>query len=253
MMITLHEQNKNYQADLSRPLDISVPIQAGNKNPSCYGADPVRIETIESGDFVGSVEKGGSVNHQKLTITPHGNGTHTECVGHILADRTATITQCLTSFHSLALVISVSPERSSSGDQVITKKILQEKLKGPVSTSLVIRTLPNSEAKKSRHYTGTNPPYLESDAVAFLVRNGVQHLLIDLPSLDPEVDGGKLAAHKAFWNWPNEIRRNSTITELVYISDTIPDGLYLLNLQIISLEMDASPSKPILYKLTEVL
>jgi arylformamidase len=253
MTITLNEQNKIYQADLSMPIDISIPIQEGDKNPSCYGADAVQFKTIESGNFIGSVALGGSVNYQKLTITPHGNGTHTESVGHIIADSTATINRCLTTFHSLAHLISVSPERSLTGDQVITKKILEEKLQGSASPALVIRTLPNAETKKNRHYTATNPPYLESDAVAYLVFAGVQHLLIDLPSIDPEVDGGKLSAHKTFWNLPTGVRRNSTITELVFVPDTVPDGRYLLNLQIISLEMDASPSKPVLYKLTEVL
>jgi arylformamidase len=82
---------------------------------------------------------------------------------------------------------------------------------------------------------------------------GLDHLLIDLPSVDRESDGGKLLAHKAFWQFPERIRKNCTITELVYVADTIQDGLYFLNLQITSLEMDASPSKPVLYNLTEVL
>jgi hypothetical protein len=34
----------------------------------------------------------------------------------------------------------------------------------------------------------------------FLHESGIQHLLIDLPSVDKEKDEGKLLAHKAFWN-----------------------------------------------------
>ena len=62
-------------------------------------ADPVIFETIRSGNFIGSVREGGSVNYQKLHITRHGNGTHTECYGHILDDETATIHSCHTEFH----------------------------------------------------------------------------------------------------------------------------------------------------------
>ncbi len=79
-------------------------------------------------------------------------------------------------------------------------------------------------------------------------------MLIDLPSVDKEVDEGKLLAHKAFWNVKNvnevnaNARFNCTITELVFIDSEVADGLYILNLQIASFENDASPSKPVIYK-----
>jgi hypothetical protein len=116
-----------------------------------------------------------------------------------------------------------------------------------------MRTLPNADAKRTANYSGTNPPYLAHEAAAYLVQLGVNHLLIDLPSVDQEADGGKLLAHKAFWQFPGNIRKACTITELIFVDTAIADGLYLLNLQITSLEMDASPSKPVLYNLTEVL
>ena len=64
-----------------------------------------------------------------------------------------------------------------------------------------------------------------------------------------ESDDGLLLAHKAFWKYPDEVRSDCTITELVYIPDAIEDGLFLLNLQIASFDIDVSPSKPVLYKL----
>jgi hypothetical protein len=84
---------------------------------------------------------------------------------------------------------------------------------------------------------------------------GIKHLLIDLPSVDREEDGGRLAAHKAFWNVLDttnlnpEARVDCTITEMIYVNDAILDGSYVLNLQIASFENDASPSKPLLYAL----
>ena len=44
---------------------------------------------------------------------------------------------------------------------------------------------------------------------------------------------------------------DKTITELVYVHDSIKDGEYILQIQIISLENDASPSKPILYEIVK--
>ncbi len=252
MIIQVTFNNRTYRTDLTRPHDISLPLKEGNENPNCYHAEPVTIETIRSGDFIGSVQEGGSVNYQKLSITPHGNGTHTECYGHISVDN-ATINQCLTDFHFMAEVISITPEPTASGDLVISRQSLAEKIKNKTVQAIVIRTLPNVDAKRTAQYSGTNPPYLDHEAAVYLVELGVKHLLIDLPSVDRESDGGKLLAHKAFWQFPERTRKNCTITELVYVPDAIKDGLYLLNLQITSLEMDASPSKPVLYNLTEVL
>jgi arylformamidase len=58
-----------------------------------------------------------------------------------------------------------------------------------------------------------------------------------------------LAAHHTFWQYPAQPRTHCTITELIYVNNSIPDGLYLLNIQIASFEIDASPSKPVLYSL----
>lgn len=251
MIIDIQIQEKKYSANLAEPLDISLPLRKGQNNPNCYWADPVKFEIIESGSFIGSVAKGGSVNHQKITITPHGNGTHTECYGHISSDGVS-VTQALSQYHHLAELISVEPMKVDTGDFMITRKMLEEKILYKVP-ALIIRTLPNQADKRLRQYSGTNPPYLTEEAAAFIADSGIQHLVLDLPSIDKEVDGGKLAAHKAFWKFPYSTRTECTITELAYIDNAIADDLYLLNLQVTSLELDASPSKPVLYKLKEVL
>ena len=41
------------------------------------------------------------------------------------------------------------------------------------------------------------------------------HLLIDMPSIDKENDEGKLEAHHAFWNYPNNAQLHKTITEFI--------------------------------------
>jgi len=65
-------------------------------------------------------------------------------------------------------------------------------------------------------------------------------------------------AHKAFWNVKDvnnlnqDARLNCTITEMIFVEDTIQDGKYILNLQIASFENDASPSKPLLFKIEDI-
>jgi kynurenine formamidase len=253
MNIQLTFNKKKYSANLSAPLDISLPLREGSNNPNCYWAEPVKFEIISVGNFIGSIKAGGNVNYQKLTFAPHGNGTHTECYGHLSADNNATINQSLRHFHFIVEVISVLPEKLGNGDSLITLNQVKEKIKHSQAEAIILRTLPNSDSKKTQQYSGTNPPYLEAEVTEYLAKNGIKHLLVDLPSLDREVDGGKLSAHKAFWDLTQNVRKHCTITELIFIDNSIPDDLYLLNLQITSLEMDASPSKPILYKLEEVL
>ena len=46
-----------------------------------------------------------------------------------------------------------------------------------------------------------------------------------------------------------DARFNYTITEMIYVNDDVIDGSYILNLQFASFENDASPSKPVLYKI----
>lgn len=239
-----------YEVDLGNPIDISIPLREGESNPNCYWADDPKFETIVSGDFVGSVAKGGPVNYQKLSITPHGNGTHTECYGHISPDG-ATINQSLTRHHFIAELITVEPA-SKGGDQLISKSVLESAVKHKGIEGLVVRTLPNSNEKTTRKYSGTNPPYFDFEALEFLAENNTKHLLVDLPSVDKEVDEGALKAHKAFWRYPHETRKEATITELIYVPNDVKDGLYLINLQIISLETDACPSKPLLYQMIRI-
>jgi hypothetical protein len=87
------------------------------------------------------------------------------------------------------------------------------------------------------------PSFLAERAALFLRESGIQHLLIDLPSVDKEKDEGKLLAHKAFWNVTDvndlnlDARLEATITEMIYVPDNVVDGSYLLNLQIASLKM----------------
>lgn len=250
MLITIEREGRSYQSDLSKPLDISIPLEEGAKTVNCFYAPLMETQPVIAGDFIGSVQQGGVVNFLNIRLNPHGNGTHTECVGHIAKEK-YTINKSLQKFHFFAQLLSIFPQKMENGDRVILKSQVQAALEQQtIPEAILIRTLPNDALKCSTNYSGSNPPYLDHHAVNFLVANGVKHLLIDLPSVDREEDGGKLLAHKTFWNYPEAPREDCTITELIYVPEHIADGAYLLNIQIASFEIDVSPSKPILYKLT---
>jgi len=230
------------------PIDISLPLQRGSNNPNAFHIADPQMEPFRMGDFVGKVAEGGPCNVEQISFSPHGNGTHTECVGHIAHER-ITINQCLKRFHFMARLISITPKQVGT-DQVITVEQLQAGC-GDISAceAVVVRTLPNHGEKRSRRYSGSNPAYFEATALDWLQQQGILHLLTDLPSVDREDDGGVLSAHHAFWQHPQQSRRDATITELIFVPDTAADGVYLLNLMIAAFESDASPSKPVLYPL----
>jgi kynurenine formamidase len=122
----------------------------------------------------------------------------------------------------------------------------------PGVKALVIRTMPNTLSKLTQNYSGTNPPYLSHQAMQIIVDHGIEHLIVDLPSVDREQDNGKLVAHKTFWQTENVIRENATITELAFIPDSVSDGIYLLNLQVLPIHLDVSPSNPVLFALIQL-
>jgi kynurenine formamidase len=250
--------------------DLTLPITPGGPNVNCYYAEDVQEQTIEAGTFIGSVARGGSVNYRKLSVTPHGSTTHTECYGHISDDPQATLYHCYQGLIQEALLVSLPVERLPNGDRVITlsavrsawQSYLDKSPKGSSNNNvnaLVIRTLPNGDTKCNAQHSGKNPVYPEPGIGRFLAEIGIQHWLIDLPSVDRELDGGVLANHNGFWqtdlaqlspykNVAADGRKNATITELIFVPDVVADGSYSLVLAPMALLSDAAPSRVLLLK-----
>ncbi len=254
MLAKIQINEQIFEVDLSKPIDISIPITNTDQNPIAWYLDKPEISPVVSGDWIGKVSEGSSsTNFNNISFNPHGHGTHTECLGHITHEFYS-INDCLKQFFFFADLISVEPEIDGE-DLVITKQNISTALSGTKSEALIIRTLPNKISKLSKKYSNTNPPYLSEEAAIYIREIGIKHLLIDLPSVDKEHDEGKLLAHKAFWNIKNvnylneDAKMDCTITELIFVDDTISDGNYLLNLQIVNFVNDASPSKPVLYQI----
>lgn len=251
--------------------DISIPLAFDAPQPRFFGASPATETALAAGSFTGEVRRGGSCNCSTYTITPHCNGTHTECIGHLTAERIS-IRDVSDEHLSAALLISVTPEPIETGperpdtpvqagDRLITRALLASAAL-PHDPSqyraLIVRTLPNEATKLHRNYdSGNMPPYFSADAMDWIARHAIRQLVVDLPSVDRASDEGRLTAHRIFWGMPpgatalsNQSRRGATITELAFIDDSIPDGPYLLNLQVAPFVADAAPSRPILIPLS---
>lgn len=260
---------RRYRASLDKPIDIAIPLEFSGSQPSHFAAPVATARPLEVDGFVGDTRVGGSCNCDEVTLIPHCNGTHTECVGHITHDR-VNVHQALEQSLMTALLVSVvpvsaaeqkdddSPDRPET-DRLITRQALEKAASGfPEPTdALIVRTLPNPADKKTQNHAESMPPYFSTQAMKWVTKR-YEHLLVDLPSVDRSHDQGKLSGHRIFWGMKHDSREyrsagfpDRTITEMIFVDDAVGDGLYLLNLQIPAFVSDAAPSRPRLFPLKE--
>lgn len=269
MNARLQLEGREVRVDLSRPFDLSVELDFHGPQARHFGAPRASSQPYSVPGFSGSVAGGASCNCESITLIPHCNGTHTEGAGHLTLETLHA--QLIVPRGPLpALLLSVRPSpanqtRESSdplarpGDHLVTRGALQAGWPAAPSIApraLVIRTLPNERAKRTRDYTDVTPPYLTREAAQYIVERGIEHLVVDLPSIDRSHDEGRLTAHRVFFGLPpgnSELaqaeRSQCTVTELAYVPDDAGDGSYLLQLQVPAINGDAVPSRPLLYRL----
>lgn len=263
---------RRWRAHLAERFDLAIAMEFDGPQPRFFAEGPATAEPLRFGAFAGSVELGASCNCLTHTVAPHCHGTHTECVGHVTTERRTVAG--LPASPAAALLLTVAPTRldasretgpraATPADTVVTRHALeaaaarQPDVRFP---ALVLRTLPNDPDKRWRRYEGGCPaPYFTREAMDWIVARDVDSIVVDLPSLDRADDGGELLAHRLFWGLPagsrraSEARRGSAlVTELAYVPGTAEDGCYLLDLQVPAFASDAAPSRPILFRATEV-
>ena len=286
MNIQIELSGARYQLDLTHPHCLAIPfyfIQKQNegksvstdlsrKQPNHFSVQQASSQVLKGGGFIGDTTQGGSCNVSQLTMIPHCNGTHTETVAHICHDaieKGGAISDLMSDPLMPAVVVSVEPcDGQASGDfyrpefddmdQIISESALKNSLKNYQNAQLkvlIIRTLPNHLDKLSKQYNEEDQPiFISLSAMNYIISRGVQHLVVDFPSVDRMHDEGMLNCHHVFWRvdeGEHTISSNTkitqSITEMCFIDDSIDDGFYFMNLQIPAFFSDAAPSRPILY------
>ncbi len=262
-----------YQMDTNDAINIAIPLKFNAEQPNHFGAEIASKEALQGGEFIGDTKRGGSCNVDSITLVPHCNGTHTESIAHIV-HQNINIGQNVNNGFVVCQLISVKPVNASNtqdsylpelvrSDKVIDLASLKSQLSDEKLSNieaLVIRTLPNNDNKLNCTYNNKNqPPFFTHEAISCLAASRIKHLLVDMPSIDKMHDDGQLSNHHIYWQVePNsrllndQSRIDRTITEMIHVNDTIKDGLYCLNLQIPAFELDAAPSRPILYPLIRI-
>ncbi len=271
MKAELEYKFEKYIIDFSRGSYLGIPLK-GVVSPLFFTEQAIDKSNLEVAGFSGCVATGAGCNVEQISFIPHCHGTHTEGSGHISA--TAESVQSLVEQTPCpAQLISLQPETVAECTEIYNHKLpddyplfslvnLQAQLlekfgdSEVTSTALIIRSLPNSQEKTSRNYN-QQPyyPLLTTAAINWLAASGLQHLLLDMPSLDYANDEGVLFNHHSWWGMHSAAPENAnkrSLSEMIYVDNSIADGHYWLELNISCLESDASPSNPKIYPLQKV-
>jgi arylformamidase len=282
-------------ADLAGAVSIAREVDFSDSDPRHFGAPQAHSGPVQIGGFSGAVATGASCNCSTITLTPHCNGTHTESVGHLTqapldAHRVIPTTPLPALVITVTAVDPAATEESSipspqRGDKLITRHAIDTAWnavlnagapdtvpasKSAVPNAKVSTTIQLNNAANAVLSSQLSPPpclvlrarfdgaapYLTREAAEYLVFRGIEHLVVELPSIDRSEDEGKLTAHRIFFGLPSgarELRQASraqcTITELARVPKEISDGFYLLQIQAPAIAGDAVPSRPLLFQL----
>ncbi len=284
------------------PISPEAPKTAADgketQQPSAFGLPCATVEPVKVGGWTGSVAAGSSVNVDRICMCVHGNGTHAECVGHVLRERVALSDVGWRGGFLLGSLITVTPTRfretdesysdkSEPSDWVLTRASIESALKtlrhrpgrssadaltrlDPTWTqeAIFVRTinpsgldageaapLPVGSARRRHAWTGTNPPYFSREAAELLGSHPrLRAICVDLPSVDREDDGGRLITHRAVFGLggasagERDRGRARLVTESCYFPDSVPDGIYVCDLQLAAIRnTDAVPANPVLF------
>lgn len=263
---------RRFRIGLGAAHSIAITQRFDGTQPRWFAAPPARATALRAGSFNGRVAHGASCNCSSYSLTPHCDGTHTECAGHLTREP-LDVLDIMPAGPLPSLLLSVAPVAAAAataagedsdphpqeGDTLLTAAAIAAawpKALPCAPVALVLRTLPNPADKCSRDYRHQRAAYLSRQAAQLIVARGIRHLVLDLPSADRDDDGGALAAHRILFGLPPggrslaaATRADCTITELAYVPDAIADGLWALQLQVPALGGDALPSRPLLHAL----
>ena len=233
MKAIVEYNSRKIEVDISNPLDISIPIDMSKKNINAwYVEDPKIFPESFDGEKI-KVSEGAVVNFNNIHFNPHSHITHTECVGHI-SKEAIYMTELEVEPYLSCFLVNAKAESLPNGDRVVNLGSFNwDEI--PNCDAVIIHS---GTTNKAEFFSGNNPCYIDKEVMAILVNKGINHVLTDLPSVDREDDGGALAAHKAFFKYP-EIHLNRTITELIHVPNSVKNGEYVLSISFAPMETRA--------------
>jgi kynurenine formamidase len=242
--------------DFAAATSLALALDFRADHPVAFGAPPARSEALTIGSFNGAVARGASCNCRSLTLTPHCNGTHTESASHLTIEQRP-LQEILPLAPMPALLLTVRPVAAPGcGEDSLPEPRPEDRL---ITRAALLAAWRQHEAAPRALLlrTGTDwrdaaPPYLSRQLAEELVARGIEHLVVDLPSVDRAEDEGLLTVHRVFFGLPvastrlaDAARPAATITEFASFPDQLADGPCALQIQIPAWSGDAVPSRPL--------
>jgi kynurenine formamidase len=245
-LVEVTDSHQNIQRfTLGEPVSVSreVLFTPQTKTPNAFYLPAIGAKTVEfEGQFIGDVNRGGSCNVDVLSYVPHGI-THMETSAHILSkDSNPPYVNDIPrrQLNGIVYLIDLTQPAEGSnpgavlGDkpgQTIPWEIIEKKLKSntlPISM-LALKTK-GSLLPQDYDFSGKDFLAVSPEAAKGIHDYGIDCLLLDLPSIDPESDGGKLLAHRAFFGLPEtgvhaQDREKRALVELAWFAN-LEEGYY---------------------------
>jgi arylformamidase len=285
-------------ADLALPMNFDRDGCDKPEQSTAFGQPSARAEALVDVEENKETGKIAGVRCYVLNHNPHCNTTHTENIGHLHQTLTtmAETAEGLDAKYLRAALITVVPVKCTEemlslhpyakvDDLIITRESIEFALKrlskifSKHINALIVRC--DHEAFLDRPFhTFKNPPYFSTQAMDYIVdefcdvgqgivnakKVNIQHLLSNLPSIDPESDEGTLLCHTRFFGATDDRKgylshtengraiqpKKRTNTEMLHLTKSQPDGCYFLQLNIPKTNLDHAMSQPRLFDVRSI-
>jgi kynurenine formamidase len=232
---------KQFRLGEPKPVSRQVWFEPGTKASNAFHLPLINSKTVEfEGRFIGDVNRGGSCNVDILSYVPHGL-THIETSAHILSlESKPAFVHEIPLQHLSGIVYLIDLTQPLSGPvlgeepgQQVPWQAIEEKLRQntlPISM-LAIKTK-SSLLPQDYDFSGKDFLSISAEAAKGIhdYKYRVNCLLLDLPSIDPEADEGKLLAHRNYFGLPmsghsGEDLEKRALVELAWFAE-LEEGYY---------------------------
>lgn len=226
--------------DLSDSIDISLPISP-DLPISAFGMQAAQERVL----LEPKTDEPKGCRCSQLTIIPHVHTTHFETAQHY-GDQKVSSLMIARSIPPLLTCLTIHVEWTPAGPIKFSTPNVRN---GNVAAVLLCSGwIKHQIQQKAYDWTGFNPPYVSVEMMEQIQRAfpRIRLLLLDLPSVDPEDDGGRLLAHRAFLKQENRGLIEMCLVDRQLIQD---NTIYALFPNIAAIDTDGIPCRPILYRL----